>query len=376
MNYEDEVEYHNEIFKELRDSYKNNRLIPFIGAGFSSNVKNYPNWEGFIEKLSGKLGENKNYLKEKVGGESNYLVMAADYYSIRKFRERGYSSDFNKTECKKMLKGSIKEIISKDIPNKNSPIHKYLLNKFPYIFTTNWDDLLEKNDKDSTFEVISNVIKIKEIPKHEKKKRNLIIKMHGSYDDEDDDEKSSLVATEIDYLERLNNKNHPLNIKYQNEISHKDFLFLGFSFSDANINNLSYPIHIIKKSVFALGKAPKMFMLSLSEYDPILAEFYHECKGISVFFFDVAESDRKRATQLFLKYIVNDKTNPLGGNSFKDNLIEELKNNKKRFQKKLKFLEKNTKRSLILKKEFKDEIDCLKFKLEGLTYKIKKMKGG
>lgn len=68
MNYDNKVKYHKAILEGLQESYTDKRLIPFIGAGFSKNVKEYPDWDEFNEKLSTLLGENKYYLKAALSG--------------------------------------------------------------------------------------------------------------------------------------------------------------------------------------------------------------------------------------------------------------------------------------------------------------------
>jgi len=48
-----------EILKNMKSSYKKERLIPFVGAGFSKNIIGYPDWDGFVRRLSRKIDKTK-----------------------------------------------------------------------------------------------------------------------------------------------------------------------------------------------------------------------------------------------------------------------------------------------------------------------------
>ncbi|TVL99482.1 MAG: hypothetical protein CV087_17695 [Candidatus Brocadia sp. WS118] len=374
MNYDNKVKYHKALLEGLQESYKGKRLIPFIGAGFSKNVDGYPDWDQFNEKLSTLLGKNKYYLKEKFEG-FDVPAIGSDYYSIRKFRNHYKRKNIRShvDVLRNFIQSAIKKMLDYDITDKKSKVHKYLVEKFSYIFTTNWDKLLEENCDKSTLEVISDVTHISDIHSHVKDEKKLIIKMHGTLDDP-----KNIVASLTDYFDLVNNKNQPFNLKYQNELLHYDFLFIGFSFKDPNISNLTYPIHLIKKKAFEPGHEPKIFMLDFSEYDQILAELYKELMGIDVFFLDIAKNDKTKATLNFLKSIVTGKASIPTESLFKKNLITELKDKKGRLSKEIEFLNIgiNNRNFKDLHDKFKKEKEELEFKLKKIEEKIESLEGG
>ncbi len=368
MNYNKRKKKHNSsILTQLQRSYEKGKLIPFIGAGFSQNIKDYPDWEQFNEKLSELLNEDRYYLKEKVGSFEE-PSMGADYYSIKQFRKKHAKKNLRKNEkdLKPIMQSAIKEILYDKIAEKDkvSSVHQLLVKceKFPHIYTTNWDDLLEYNAKrcNKEYEVISDVTHISEIVEHQEEGKKLIIKMHGTFDDH-----SNIVATDTEYLDLLNDKNRPFNIKYQNDLLHYDFLFIGFGFNDSNINSLTYPINLIKKNKFERDEAPKIFMLNFSEYDPILSELLIELLGIDAFFLEVAKDYKADATIAFLNDIINEDEKTLDESVFKPNIKKDLEEEKKKLELKISLIKSHT--------EFDKEVKYLEYKTGKINEKLKRI---
>ena len=44
-----------DIRKQILSSYKSEKLLPFIGAGFSENIKGCPDWQKVLDELSAYL---------------------------------------------------------------------------------------------------------------------------------------------------------------------------------------------------------------------------------------------------------------------------------------------------------------------------------
>ena len=82
-----------EILKDIKSSYSEARLIPFIGAGFSKNIQGYPDWDGFIIKLSQKLvPEQPDYLK-KIMGDNR--LQSVEYFMMSQIIKEGREADYS-----------------------------------------------------------------------------------------------------------------------------------------------------------------------------------------------------------------------------------------------------------------------------------------
>jgi len=370
MKYDEMIRHNDLMLDKLIDSYAKFKLIPFIGSGFSKNVENFPDWEVFNEKLSKKLGKEEYFLSKIF---KNHLPsIGADYYSIKLFRDRHPKKDLQlyKHNLKSILQHAIEEILDKDIQNKKSDLHKLLIDKFDYIFTTNWDRLLEVNKNGHSIKIVSDITHISDI--HEYIQNNgekIIVKMHGTLEEAD-----NIVASETDYLELVNNNSNPLNIKYQNELFHYDFLFMGFSFQDLNIKSLTYPTYVIKKDKFGKDQAPKIFMIAFSGFDPIIADLYDQLFGIEVIFMDVAETDITDSTMKFLESVINNDKDIITSqySTYKQNLKTELTDKKNKIEKEIEICQTTVGNATyaILHEKFNKRIAKLKYQNKLLEEKI------
>jgi len=265
-------EMQKKVLNSIKESYLKGRLIPFIGAGFSKNVDTFLTWSEFIQKLSSKLSppdNDKYFLQNKFKGYT-FQAMASEYYASRKLLE-------NNRKATKIDSDSLRAIIQDEINtylgrSENSDIHKLLIKMFSYIYTTNWDKLLEGQCKDAiVLESVYTIGRISELWTLKEERKNILIKMHGSCDD-----LGSIIVLETDYWDLIHgkHKNLSLNILFQHDIMQRDFIFIGFGFSDLNINNLVYIINTLKKELDPqLTDTPKIFMVVFDDYDYTLERY-------------------------------------------------------------------------------------------------------
>lgn len=296
------------LFENIKNSYINNNLIPFIGSGFSKNAgDNFPDWNEFVEKLFEELPYyNKKKLNKLFPGAS-YPVDAPELYGVAKYRKLNPNdvNIYDKDKVRKIITNGINKIIHNcEADVTKSKAHELLVKMFPIIYTTNWDNFIETAMK--AFCGGKNCISsLSDYCKKKDPKYGSLIKMHGSIAENDDDaiESKNMVVTTNDYMELLHDQhpNYPLSIKFQNESFQKDFLFIGFSFTDRNINNLLYPISACyKKTNINENAKPKVYMISFNERDKILAEYYKEFKNVDIYFIDVTKEKITEATIQFL----------------------------------------------------------------------------
>lgn len=218
----------NDIFiNELRKKYKENNVIPFIGAGLSMPY-NIPDWGGLIRDCAIDMG------MENIDGTSFMNIIEVnlkrnDYWeavdSIKKYAIRS-EPDIQAYVVKKVVENIPKDVAK--IENNYQDLAKYNFNTF---FTTNYDHIMNKY-VDTPFspvnlkDVSSNIQNL--LSETESKR---IFHLHGNISDE-----SSIVLSRDMYLKLYND-----NV-YKNLFSIfggvKTFLFLGFSFSDVFIQDI------------------------------------------------------------------------------------------------------------------------------------------
>ena len=258
-----------EILKEIKNSYKKRRLIPFVGAGFSKNIEGYPTWGGFIKILCDDLkkdGVDIDPVQER--RFKNNPLEATEYYirSKGKKEEQNPSSIYSGTAFergKRVLLKNLNDLFCNHVYKENKwNLHNTLMSKkkFKVVYTTNWDNTLEQaNDKKLTpiFKVdqFKSIIGSSSIPR--------VIKFHGHF--EYNDGAVSLIACETDYMKRISEEN-PFDIKFKNDLLHNDFLFIGYSFSDPNVKLVLYEIKEILTDVHATHK-PNIYWISANYID-------------------------------------------------------------------------------------------------------------
>ncbi|MCX0501055.1 SIR2 family protein [Erwinia billingiae] len=208
----------------ILDAKHNNKLVFFIGAGFSKlceteSIK-IPNWSELIIDLKSDLN---------ISDESDYLKVAQLY-----FLSFGQHSYVNK------VKSTIKEL-------EPSVYHKEIFELNPhYVITTNWDNILEKTVKKMglAYDIISSDADLAQSQLDKK-----IIKMHGDF------MQHNFVFKEDDYLQY--DKNFPLIENYIKGIfSTSTIVFLGYSYSDYNLKQIVSWITNISKAT------PKKYLVS------------------------------------------------------------------------------------------------------------------
>lgn len=216
----------NTVFiNELRQKYKENNIIPFIGAGMSMPF-NIPDWGNLIRECALESGMND------IEGSSFMNIIDInlkryDYWeavaSIKKYALRS-DADIQSFVVNKIITSIPANCAG--IDNNYADLSKYSFNT---IFTTNYDHLIQNYLKTPFMpvnlkDVSSNLQKL--LAEKDSKR---IFHLHGNISDE-----SSIILSRDKYEELYQNNT------YKNLFSvfsgAKTFLFLGFSFNDIFIS--------------------------------------------------------------------------------------------------------------------------------------------
>jgi len=203
---------------EIRKLVEEKKLIPFIGAGFSTPL-GLPSWNELIRKLAVQLDWDPDVFMQS--GNYNYLQLA-EYYEIKKsIGELG-------NELSKGMRIDVDKL-------RQSEIHRLLVNlDLKSIYTTNYDEGIEEAFKlyNKPFTAIRNINDLK----NAKEKTTLIYKFHGDFIND-----ASLVLTETSYFNRMEFED-PLDIRLRSDILSNVLLFLGYSLNDINTRYIFYKL--------------------------------------------------------------------------------------------------------------------------------------
>ncbi|KAF5429731.1 SIR2-like domain-containing protein [Candidatus Methanomarinus sp.] len=273
--------------EDMKDAYTARRLIPFIGSGFSRNVNLFPDWDKFIIKLQTKLKRevDKKISLRKSFSKNNIQATEAFVYLIGKKRTSKPNPTIEdiKNAGYTELVGVLKDEFANVTYDNSDPswdLHRKFIKMFEIIYTTNWDDLLEKTyigvkGIDQTYRPIINYENFIHFINDDKTKQ--IIKFHGDYRDKD-----SLIATESDYLYRIETRSF-LDTKLINDFLHNSFLYMGFSFDDIFIKYMLFQLFILRGKNNIINGEPKTYMVSINHYDEC-KDAYFKSQGISVYY--------------------------------------------------------------------------------------------
>jgi len=229
MKFDNEIEgFINDYVKDLNEG----TASVFAGAGLSVPA-GYVNWKDLMEEIAHDLGLDIEI--------ENDLVSIAQYH---------LNENLNRNKLNRKI---LEEFIEDAVPTDN---HKILANlPISSIWTTNYDELIEK-----TFEEENKVVDVKYTNEQlltTRPKRDLVVyKMHG-----DVNHPNNAIITKEQY-EKYHYTHEPYINALSGELTMKTFLFIGFSFTDPNLDyvlsrlNLRFGEH--KRQHYAFIKKPAL----------------------------------------------------------------------------------------------------------------------
>ena len=248
MELTDEINsFINDYVKELR----NGNASLFIGAGMS-RAAGFVDWKGLLSDIAHSLGLDID--------KEHDLLSLAQYHVNNNGRTR-------------INKKILEEFTDEVEETENHRIIARL--PFQTIWTTNYDNLIEdtcsKYDK-----IVDDKHSVKQLF-HNKPKRDLVLyKMHG-----DIDFPGEAILTKEDY-EGYFQTHEPFITALSGKLITKTFLFLGFSFSDPNIDHvlsrLNYRYKKDKREHYCFLKR-----YSISDFNNNQADFEYNARKQQLF---------------------------------------------------------------------------------------------
>ena len=204
--------------QNLAKKIENKQIILFVGAGVS-RLLGLVSWSDLVKAM----GEDLGFDGDLFLNYENLLVLS-EYYCNKKNLNQIVKTEFiEKTyDAKEKLK-------------KSKP-YSYLYNlDFPIIYTTNYDDFIEKyykfKNENGFKKEFFTITEIKDCINYDSKK-TAIIKFHGDFNSLND-----IVLSESSYYSRID-LTSPLDTLFKADMLKKSVLFIGYGLADINVRNL------------------------------------------------------------------------------------------------------------------------------------------
>lgn len=233
------------------------RIIPFIGAGFSA-VHNVPTWEKLLGALASEIQASSDIdpplaypaIVEACNGDN---LQIAEYLYLIAGESIG------------PIRHGLSTALQSSKPLLDSTPHVELVNLgAPHVYTTNFDDLIEKTYRELGMQV--DVIAVPRDMALSHADRTEIVKYHGDLRHE-----QTLVLTESQYYTRLEFES-PMDLKFRSDLLGRSVLFMGYSFRDINIRVIWFRLMQMMKDV-PLKDRPPSYIVRLRA-NPVLDALY------------------------------------------------------------------------------------------------------
>lgn len=199
-----------EVPADLKHAARQHRLVPFVGAGLSAFL-GLPTWSDLVSEVAKELD-----LDPEIASLYGDFLQIAEYFSILKDGIGPLRSRLDR------------RFNSEEIDVGSSKPHMLLPELHcPAIYTTNWDNLIERAF-DQAEVPYNKIVTVHDLLEANSKYTN-IVKFHGDFSRDE-----SLVFTESNYFNRLELES-PLDIRLRADMLGRTLLFIGYSFNDINI---------------------------------------------------------------------------------------------------------------------------------------------
>jgi len=249
----------------LLEAAKEKRLIPFVGAGFS-RVFDLPTWSELIDQVASDTGFDPEIAR--LYGD---FLQLAEYLILK---DGGISKLRSKLD---------KTFNSDKIDVATSKAHLLLPElKAPKIYTTNWDNLIERAF-DHKGEKYNKIVRTHDL-KTTDTKSSSIIKLHGDFGSSDD----TLVFSESHYFERLSFES-PLDILLRADMLGNTLLFVGYSLSDINIRYMWFKLQKLFAQQRPTSPREPFAYIVTAQRNPVFEEICKESRSIGVLFLDAVD---------------------------------------------------------------------------------------
>lgn len=251
-----------EIPEELLKAIIDNRLIIFVGSGFSTDF-NLPDWRSFLLSIAKTYfdSESNNEYKEFEA----YLDKNKDSLDFIDTLEK-FSSKKNEIKSRILNQFFLKRLAIDPILNSK---HSYLFNISKKIITTNYDNSIDFLASDLGIKKIvwDSALNLEALNSDSE----FYFKLHGDVEDF-----NSCIVFKNDY-EKLYNVDHPAVFQLKKLITENVCLFIGYSFRDRDIRDAYSYVHNLFQ-----GAEKKNYILTLNDINKDELESKYNLRSIKL----------------------------------------------------------------------------------------------
>lgn len=268
-----------ELLKSIISCYREKKLIPFIGSGFSKPL-GLPSWRELVLDVAKKL----NY-------EEDLFLLHGTYPQLLEYIKHNHESEW-KTFLHN-LRVSFDDT-NINIKRKASKAHSVLagLKNIRTIYTTNYDLQIEKalRDHGRKVNVLSGLADFMGNQSHNADCD--IIKFHGSLENDD------LILTESEYFRRMNLE-EAVDQRLRSDLLSNSFLFIGYSFTDTNIRYIWYKINEFREKLKIHSELRNSYLISFNK-EPIQNKLL---KRLNISTISLDPEDKEKELSNFLEHL-------------------------------------------------------------------------
>jgi hypothetical protein len=224
-----------EAAPHLHQEYKDGRLIPFLGAGFSKPLK-LPDWSELI-----------GWMADRLGFEPDLFRLHGRYEQLAEYFQLSDHNHFQHLVYEMTRRFDSEEAIR---ARQTSRMHQALAQlDWRSIYTTNYDSHVEGALRDAKRKT-SVLASFEDFQARREPGTCEVIKFHGTLTNPE-----TIVLTESSYFRRIALE-APVDQRLRADLLSNSFLFLGYSFSDTNIRYIWYRMQQLRTQGPAGARRP------------------------------------------------------------------------------------------------------------------------
>lgn len=209
----------------LQQEYRDGRLIPFLGAGFSKPLK-LPDWSELI-----------GWMAERLGFEPDLFRLHGRYEQLAEYFQLASPSHFQNLVYEMTRRFDSEEAVR---TRRTSRMHLALARlDWRTLYTTNYDSHVEGAIEDAGRRV-AVLSSFDDFQTRREPGTCDVIKFHGTLAKPD-----TIVLTESSYFHRIALES-PVDQRLRADLLSHSFLFMGYSFNDLNIRYIWYRMHQLR----------------------------------------------------------------------------------------------------------------------------------
>jgi SIR2-like domain len=224
-----------EAAPRLQQEYRDGRLIPFLGAGFSKPLK-LPDW-----------GELVGWMAQRLGFEPDLFRLHGRYEQLAEYFQLARHDAFQQLVHEMTRRFDSEEAAR---TRRTSRMHLALSSLgWRTLYTTNYDSHVEGalEDAGRNVAVLSS---FEDFQTRREPGSCEVIKFHGTLA-----KPETIVLTESSYFQRFALET-PVDQRLRADLLSHSFLFMGYSFNDWNIRYIWYRMHQLRLQGQAGARRP------------------------------------------------------------------------------------------------------------------------